>query len=157
MNDVPCASGPLWLVMELAHFGHLRNYLRSRRPSQEDPFAAVPVPTKCDTVIMTTEKLLRYALQIAKGMRYLVSKEVSTARQTHQLNNMIVDSLQCLHCHLCAQSVLVCENDTLKLSNFGIIKEEDYHAHYNNVAVLISLKVCDSHYPVNLLSRHCLL
>ncbi|XP_062514035.1 fibroblast growth factor receptor 4-like isoform X2 [Corticium candelabrum] len=106
-------GGPLWLVMELAHFGHLRNYLRSRRPSQEDPFAAVPVPTKCDTVIMTTEKLLRYALQIAKGMRYLVSKE-------------------CLHCHLCAQSVLVCENDTLKLSNFGIIKEEDYHAHYNN-------------------------
>lgn len=63
--------------MEFASCGNLRHYLRSRRPDQDDPLGATRVPANSDSIIMTNEKLLQYALQIAKGMRYLVSKEVS--------------------------------------------------------------------------------
>ncbi|XP_062512063.1 fibroblast growth factor receptor 3-like isoform X2 [Corticium candelabrum] len=112
---VSTRGGPLCLIMEFASCGNLRHYLRSRRPDQDDPLGATRVPANSDSIIMTNEKLLQYALQIAKGMRYLVSKE-------------------CLHCHLCAQSVLVCEDGMLKLSNFGVVKEKDYHAYYNDVS-----------------------
>lgn len=77
-NKHSCHSGPLWLVMELTPFGNLRHYLRSRRPCDIDPLGVVSVPENSNAIIMTEERLLRYALQIAKGMKYLISKEART-------------------------------------------------------------------------------
>jgi hypothetical protein len=108
-------GGPLWLVMEYAPFGNLRHYLRSRRPDNDDPLGVVSVPPGSDAIIMTEDRLLRYSRQIANGMKYLISKE-------------------CLHCNLCARSVLVFDNETLKLSNFGVVKERDYATYYNETA-----------------------
>lgn len=127
--------------MEHAPFGNLRQYLRSRRPCDNDPLGVVSLPPGSNAIIMTEEILLRYSLQVAKGMKYLISKEVRRPAWDgiYGCFSCWAISFQSLHCNLCARSVLVFDNDTLKLSNFGVVKESDYHDYYSGATPVSSI------------------
>lgn len=67
-------SGPLYVLVEYASKGSLREYLRARRPPGMDyTFDVTKVPEEQ----LTFKDLLSCAYQVARGMEYLASKRVS--------------------------------------------------------------------------------
>lgn len=66
-------SGPLYVLVEYASKGSLREYLRARRPPGMDyTFDVTKVPEEQ----LTFKDLLSCAYQVARGMEYLASKRV---------------------------------------------------------------------------------
>lgn len=66
--------GPLYVLVEYASKGSLREYLRARRPPGMDyTFDVTKVPEEQ----LTFKDLLSCAYQVARGMEYLASKRVS--------------------------------------------------------------------------------
>eukprot|EP00118_Oscarella_pearsei_P019656 m.210083 g.210083 ORF g.210083 m.210083 type:complete len:797 (+) comp39741_c0_seq7:69-2459(+) len=112
-------DGPLWVVMEFAAYGSLNEYLRAkrfnrkpRRMAEEDPESDAKsyVPPD-DQTALTTLQMFKYALDVAHGMEHLASKD-------------------CLHRDLAARNVLVCENEVLKVADFGMAKDIHYFDYY---------------------------
>lgn len=67
-------SGPLYVLVEYASKGSLREYLRARRPPGMDyTFDMTKVPEEQ----LTFKDLVSCAYQVARGMEYLASKRVS--------------------------------------------------------------------------------
>lgn len=67
--------GPLYVLVEYASKGSLREYLRARRPPGMDyTFDVTKVPEEQ----LTFKDLLSCAYQVARGMEYLASKRVSS-------------------------------------------------------------------------------
>lgn len=67
-------SGPLYVLVEYASKGSLREYLRARRPPGMDyTFDVTKVPEEQ----LTFKDLVSCAYQVARGMEYLASKRVS--------------------------------------------------------------------------------
>ena len=56
--------GPLFVVVEYAPNGNLRQFLKDRRPTREY------------TTTLTLKDLVSFAYQVARGMEYLSSKKV---------------------------------------------------------------------------------
>ena len=102
-SAVACdVAGPLWLIMEFATHGNLRSYLRSLRQKNGSPallsFAESAVAS--NTVNSSTEAsdnsnpsvtsylspgtMFDYALQVSKGMEYLMSCRVGKIRERHK-------------------------------------------------------------------------
>ena len=73
-------EGPMWLIFEHAKHGNLRCYLRSKRDfvTDQKPTAveSKPKTTDEDDGIITPWKMFNFALQIANGMKYLISRKV---------------------------------------------------------------------------------
>lgn len=66
-------QGPLYVLVEYASKGSLREYLRARRPPGMDyTFDVTKVPEEQ----LTFKDLLSCAYQVARGMEYLASKRV---------------------------------------------------------------------------------
>ena len=66
-------AGPLYVLVEYASKGSLREYLRARRPPGMDyTFDVTKVPEEQ----LTFKDLLSCAYQVARGMEYLASKRV---------------------------------------------------------------------------------
>ena len=61
------SRGPLYLIMEFAEHGSLRNYLKHPRSEQAKDVDQVPIP----------EEILSFGWQISKGMAYLEGLKVS--------------------------------------------------------------------------------
>lgn len=74
INLLGCCTqdGPLYVVVEYAAHGNLRDYLRNNRPSSGYERAIGQEP---DTI--TQKDLISFAYQVARGMEYLASKKVS--------------------------------------------------------------------------------
>lgn len=62
--------GPLFVVVEYASQGNLRQYLRDRRPVRDYEDALVPTDT------LSLLDLMSFCYQIARGMDYLASRKV---------------------------------------------------------------------------------
>lgn len=73
----PHPPGPLYVLVEYASKGSLREYLRARRPPGMDyTFDVTKVPEEQ----LTFKDLLSCAYQVARGMEYLASKRVCLKR-----------------------------------------------------------------------------
>lgn len=99
-----CFPGPLYVVVEYASQGNLREYLRARRPVGVEYWSSSR-QASVDTVEI--RDLVSAAYQVARGMAYLASKKVSFPGCTYSVLQRDVRSL----CSLLAnrkQNVALC-------------------------------------------------
>ncbi|XP_019498504.1 PREDICTED: fibroblast growth factor receptor 2 isoform X9 [Hipposideros armiger] len=94
-------DGPLYVIVEYASKGNLREYLRARRPpGMEYSYDINRVPEEQ----MTFKELVSCTYQLARGMEYLASQK-------------------CIHRDLAARNVLVTENNVMKIADFGLARD----------------------------------
>lgn len=74
INLLGCCTqgGPLFVIVEYAPFGNLRDFLRQHRPSSGYELAVGEKKT------LTQKDLVSFAYQVARGMEYLASRRVKT-------------------------------------------------------------------------------
>ncbi|XP_050546487.1 fibroblast growth factor receptor homolog 1-like isoform X2 [Daktulosphaira vitifoliae] len=109
INLLGCCTqdGPLYVLVEFALHGNLRDFLRQHRPSSGyEP--AIGSNLK-DT--LTQKDLVSFAYQIARGMEYLASRK-------------------CIHRDLAARNVLVSEDYVMKIADFGLARDVQNQEYY---------------------------
>ncbi|XP_013773142.2 fibroblast growth factor receptor 3-like [Limulus polyphemus] len=103
INLLGCCThdGPLYVVVEYAPNGNLRDFLRAHRPSSGYE-RAIGIDLKPKTLIQ--KDLISFAYQVARGMEYLTSRK-------------------CIHRDLAARNVLVTEDKVMKIADFGLARD----------------------------------
>ncbi|CAL8322704.1 unnamed protein product [Lota lota] len=101
-------EGPLYVVVEYASRGNLRDYLRSRRPEGQE-YCSGPWQVALGEVGVS--ELVSGAYQVARGMAYLASKK-------------------CIHRDLAARNVLVTEDEVMKIADFGLARDVHHIDYY---------------------------
>lgn len=93
INLLGCCSqdGPLYVIVEFAPHGNLRDFLRKHRPS-----SYTDAPSEKEKQALTQKDLVSFAFQIARGMQYLASRK-------------------CIHRDLAARNVLVSDDFVMKI------------------------------------------
>lgn len=127
-------GGPLYVIVEFAPHGNLRDFLRDHRPSsgyeavieQGDPSAATKESNK---KTLTQKDLVSFAYQVARGMEYLASR-------------------RCIHRDLAARNVLVSDEYVLKIADFGLARDIHCHDYYR--------KTTDGRLPVKWMAPEAL-
>ncbi|XP_025047569.1 fibroblast growth factor receptor 4 isoform X2 [Alligator sinensis] len=106
-------DGPLYVIVEFAAKGNLREFLRARRPPTPDyAFDAARLPDEQ----LSFKDLVSCVYQVARGMEYLESK-------------------RCIHRDLAARNVLVTEENVMKIADFGLARDVhdiDYYKKTSN-------------------------
>ncbi|KAL7017810.1 hypothetical protein ACKWTF_010540 [Chironomus riparius] len=108
INLLGCCSqdGPLYVIVEYAPHGNLRDFLRKHRPN-----AYTDTPHEKEKQALTQKDLVSFAFQIARGMEYLASRK-------------------CIHRDLAARNVLVTDDFVMKIADFGLARDihsQDYY------------------------------
>ncbi|XP_037320818.1 fibroblast growth factor receptor 2 isoform X1 [Pungitius pungitius] len=94
-------EGPLYVIVEYASKGNLREYLRARRPpGMEYSYDIARVSDEQ----LTFKDLVSCTYQVARGMEYLASQK-------------------CIHRDLAARNVLVTESNFMKIADFGLARD----------------------------------
>ncbi|KAF3701703.1 Fibroblast growth factor receptor 1-A [Channa argus] len=101
-------DGPLYVVVEYASQGNLREYLRTRRPVGLEYWSGSRQATLGSLEI---RELVSAAYQVARGMAYLASKK-------------------CIHRDLAARNVLVTEDNVMKIADFGLARDIHHIDYY---------------------------
>ncbi|XP_037933193.1 fibroblast growth factor receptor homolog 1 [Teleopsis dalmanni] len=121
INLLGCCSqqGPLWVIVEFAPHGNLKDFLKKNRPistigsSSLQRFRSNFEEEKAQ---LTEKNLISFAFQIARGMEYLASR-------------------RCIHRDLAARNVLVSDDYVMKIADFGLardIQDTDYYRKNTN-------------------------
>uniref|UniRef100_A0AAX7SW47 Fibroblast growth factor receptor n=1 Tax=Astatotilapia calliptera TaxID=8154 RepID=A0AAX7SW47_ASTCA len=101
-------DGPLYVIVEYASKGNLREYLRARRPpGMEYCYNPDQVPVENVSI----KDLVSFAYQVARGMEYLASKK-------------------CIHRDLAARNVLVTDDNVMKIADFGLARDIHHIDYY---------------------------
>ncbi|XP_001381003.2 fibroblast growth factor receptor 4 [Monodelphis domestica] len=106
-------EGPLYVIVEFAAKGNLREYLRARRPPSPDYTLEAP---RTPEEQLSFQALVSCAYQVARGMEYLESRK-------------------CIHRDLAARNVLVTEDNVMKIADFGLargVHDIDYYKKTSN-------------------------
>lgn len=99
-------DGPLFVVVEFAPHGNLRQFLRERRPSEYQQHTLSPSGPS-----LTMRDFVSFAFQIARGMEYLGTRK-------------------CVHRDLAARNILVGEDYIMKVADFGLarnVRDVEYY------------------------------
>jgi serine/threonine protein kinase len=117
-------DGPLYVIVEYAEHGNLRDFLRRHRPScasnnntngsgggYEEPISIRRAP---QPAAMSEKQLVSFARQVARGMEYLGSRK-------------------CIHRDLAARNVLVAEGLVLKIADFGLARDVHSNDYYRKL------------------------
>ncbi|XP_053319012.1 fibroblast growth factor receptor 1 isoform X1 [Spea bombifrons] len=101
-------DGPLYVIVEFAAKGNLREYLRARRPPGMEYCYN---PSCAPSEQLTFKDLVSCSYQVARGMDYLASKK-------------------CIHRDLAARNVLVTEDSVMKIADFGLARDIHHIDYY---------------------------
>ncbi|XP_018570121.1 fibroblast growth factor receptor homolog 1 isoform X2 [Anoplophora glabripennis] len=128
INLLGCCTqgGPLYVVVEYAPHGNLRDFLRQHRPSSGYELA---VGDKKEKKTLTQKDLVSFAYQVARGMEYLASR-------------------RCIHRDLAARNVLVSDDYILKIADFGLARDIHCNDYYR--------KTTDGRLPVKWMAPEAL-
>ncbi|XP_018330400.1 fibroblast growth factor receptor homolog 1 isoform X2 [Agrilus planipennis] len=129
INLLGCCTqgGPLYVVVEYAPHGNLRDFLRQHRPSSGyEPAVGM---TQKEHKTLTQKDLVSFAYQVAKGMEYLASR-------------------RCIHRDLAARNVLVSDDYVLKIADFGLARDIHCNDYYR--------KTTDGRLPVKWMAPEAL-
>ncbi|KAK9496951.1 hypothetical protein O3M35_012851 [Rhynocoris fuscipes] len=120
-------DGPLYVIVEYAPHGNLRDFLRAHRPSSG--YEPAIGESLADRTALTEKDLVSFAYQVARGMDYLSSR-------------------RCIHRDLAARNVLVSDNYVLKIADFGLARDIHSHDYYR--------KTTDGRLPVKWMAPEAL-
>ncbi|XP_044003439.1 fibroblast growth factor receptor homolog 1-like isoform X1 [Aphidius gifuensis] len=120
-------GGPLYVVVEFALHGNLRDFLRRHRPTSG--YEPTIGEEQTDKKILTQKDLVSFAYQVARGMEYLSSR-------------------RCIHRDLAARNVLVGDDYVLKIADFGLARDIHCHDYYR--------KTTDGRLPVKWMAPEAL-
>ncbi|XP_030372496.1 fibroblast growth factor receptor homolog 2 [Scaptodrosophila lebanonensis] len=120
INMLGCCTqnGPLWVIVEYAPHGNLKDFLREHRPrgqqrrSESDGY----LDDKASQQHFGEKELTGFAYQIARGMEYLASR-------------------RCIHRDLAARNILVGDGYVMKIADFGLardIQDTEYYRKNTN-------------------------
>lgn len=137
-------AGPLYVLVEYASKGNLREYLRARRPPGMDySFDTCKIPDEQ----LTFKDLVSCAYQVARGMEYLASQKVRASERAGvwALQRVLLSAPflmssclpQCIHRDLAARNVLVTDDNVMKIADFGLARDVhniDYYKKTTNVS-----------------------
>ncbi|XP_014440559.1 fibroblast growth factor receptor 1 isoform X6 [Tupaia chinensis] len=101
-------GGPLYVIVEYASKGNLREYLQARRPPGLE-YCYNPGHNPEEQ--LSSQDLVSCAYQVARGMEYLASKK-------------------CIHRDLAARNVLVTEDNVMKIADFGLARDIHHIDYY---------------------------
>ncbi|XP_066927035.1 fibroblast growth factor receptor 2-like isoform X2 [Clytia hemisphaerica] len=106
INFLGCCTqqDPVYVIVEFAPNGNLRQFLRSKRPPPSDS------DQRMDP-LLSAKDMVSFSLQISKGMDYLASRK-------------------CIHRDLAARNILVGDDYVIKIADFGLarsVHEVDYY------------------------------
>ncbi|XP_071655497.1 fibroblast growth factor receptor 1 isoform X3 [Patagioenas fasciata] len=101
-------DGPLYVIVEYASKGNLREYLQARRPPGMEYCYN---PARAPEEQLSFKDLVSCAYQVARGMEYLASKK-------------------CIHRDLAARNVLVTEDNVMKIADFGLARDIHHIDYY---------------------------
>uniref|UniRef100_U3JVZ0 Fibroblast growth factor receptor n=1 Tax=Ficedula albicollis TaxID=59894 RepID=U3JVZ0_FICAL len=101
-------DGPLYVIVEYASKGNLREYLQARRPPGMEYCYN---PARAPEEQLSFKDLVSCAYQVARGMEYLASKK-------------------CIHRDLAARNVLVTEDNVMKIADFGLARDVHHIDYY---------------------------
>ncbi|XP_068148828.1 fibroblast growth factor receptor homolog 2 [Drosophila tropicalis] len=124
INLLGCCSqgGPLWVIVEYAPHGNLKDFLKQNRPGAPMQRRSDSDGYLDDKLLMTPQQqlgekeLTMFAFQIARGMEYLASR-------------------RCIHRDLAARNVLVSDGYVMKIADFGLardIQDTEYYRKNTN-------------------------
>ncbi|XP_065089880.1 fibroblast growth factor receptor homolog 1-like isoform X2 [Ochlerotatus camptorhynchus] len=104
-----CKDGPLYVIVEYAPHGNLKDFLRSHRfgTTMYDDMVSGEKEKK----ILTQKELISFAFQIARGMEHLASR-------------------RCIHRDLAARNVLVSDGYVMKIADFGLARDIHSQEYY---------------------------
>ncbi|CAL8276204.1 unnamed protein product [Merluccius merluccius] len=110
-------EGPLYVVVEYASQGNLRDYLRSSRLGGQEYCSG---PWQVAQGEVGVSELVSGAYQVARGMAYLASKK-------------------CIHRDLAARNVLVTEDNVMKIADFGLARDVHHIDYYKKTTNIFTL------------------
>ncbi|XP_023173641.2 fibroblast growth factor receptor homolog 1 [Drosophila hydei] len=118
INLLGCCSqsGPLYVIVEYAPHGNLKDFLYKNRPLSKEQLDSSQSAPPAPQHVITEKDLVKFAHQIARGMDYLASR-------------------RCIHRDLAARNVLVSDDYVLKIADFGLardIQSTDYYRKNTN-------------------------
>ncbi|XP_059079720.1 fibroblast growth factor receptor 4-like [Tigriopus californicus] len=104
-------DGPLYVIVEYAEHGNLRDFLRKFNEVHNDGYERPNSASLPNRPTISARQLISFARQVAKGMEFLGSKK-------------------CIHRDLAARNILVAKDLVVKIADFGLARDvhaQDYY------------------------------